>query len=50
MIISCFPLKQSLRLTIARSVVEKAIGEHLDGTPLENPDKGENPTTPWKLV
>lgn len=29
--------------TVARSVVEKAIGEHLDGTPLEDPDKGKNP-------
>jgi len=29
--------------TVARSVVEKAIGEHLDGTPLENPDEGKNP-------
>jgi hypothetical protein len=27
----------------ARRVVEKAIGEHLDGTPLENPDAGKNP-------
>jgi hypothetical protein len=24
-------------------VVEQAIGEHLDGTPLENPDEGKNP-------
>lgn len=29
--------------TIARSVVEKAIGEHLDGTPLEDPNVGKNP-------
>lgn len=29
--------------TVARRVVEKAIGEHLDGTPLENPDAGKNP-------
>jgi hypothetical protein len=27
----------------ARRVVEQAIGEHLDGTPLENPDAGKNP-------
>jgi len=27
----------------ARRVVEQAIGEHLDGTPLENPDQGKNP-------
>ncbi len=24
-------------------MVEQAIGEHLDGTPLENPDEGKNP-------
>lgn len=30
-------------VTVARSVVEQAIGEHLDGTPLENPDEGKNP-------
>lgn len=29
--------------TIARAVVEQAIGEHLDGRPLENPDAGKNP-------
>ena len=29
--------------TIARRVVEQAIGEQLDGTPLENPDAGKNP-------
>jgi hypothetical protein len=29
--------------TIARQVVERAIGEHLDGTPLQNPDAGKNP-------
>lgn len=29
--------------TVARRVVEKAIGEHLDGTPLEDPDAGKNP-------
>ena len=27
----------------ARRVVEQAIGEHLDGTPLEDPDEGKNP-------
>jgi len=27
----------------ARNVVEKAIGEHLDGTPLETEDDGKNP-------
>lgn len=30
-------------MTVARNVVEQAIGEHLDGTPLENPDEGKNP-------
>jgi hypothetical protein len=29
--------------TNARRVVEQAIGEHMDGTPLENPDAGKNP-------
>jgi hypothetical protein len=29
--------------TVARRVVEKAIGEHLDGTPLEDPNAGKNP-------
>jgi len=28
---------------VARGVVEKAIGEHLNGTPLEDPDAGKNP-------
>jgi hypothetical protein len=28
---------------IARGVVEQAIGEQLDGGPLENPDAGKNP-------
>lgn len=28
---------------VAQSVVEKAIGEHIDGTPLEDPDAGKNP-------
>jgi hypothetical protein len=28
---------------VARRVVEQAIGEHLDGTPLENPNEGKNP-------
>jgi len=30
--------------TIARRVVEQAIGEHLDGTPLEDPNAGKNPS------
>lgn len=30
-------------VTVARRVVEQAIGEHLDGTPLENPHEGKNP-------
>jgi hypothetical protein len=29
--------------TIARRVVEKSIGEQLDGKPLEDPHKGKNP-------
>jgi hypothetical protein len=29
--------------TIARRVVEQAIGERLDGTPLEDPNAGKNP-------
>jgi hypothetical protein len=27
----------------ARKVVEQAIGEHLDGTPLKDPNTGKNP-------
>lgn len=30
-------------VTVARAVVEQAIGEHLDGTPLENKNDGKNP-------
>ncbi len=30
-------------MQVAREVVEQAIGEHLDGTPLEDPDAGKNP-------
>src|SRR4029453_9415061 len=29
--------------TVARRVVEQAIGEHLDGSPLADPDAGKNP-------
>jgi hypothetical protein len=29
--------------TNARRVVEQTIGEHLDGTPLEDPNAGKNP-------
>jgi hypothetical protein len=29
-------------VTVARRVVEQAIGEHLDGTPLENPNAGKS--------
>jgi hypothetical protein len=29
--------------TVARGVVEQAIGEKLDGTPLDDPNKGKNP-------
>ena len=28
---------------VARRVVEQAIGEQLDGSPLEDPDEGKNP-------
>ena len=28
---------------VARRVVEQAIGEQLDGSPLKNPDEGKNP-------
>ena len=30
-------------MTVARRVVEQAIGEHLDGTPLEDAHAGKNP-------
>jgi hypothetical protein len=30
-------------MTVARRVVEQAIGEHLDGTPLIDPNAGKNP-------
>lgn len=30
-------------MTVARSVVEQAIGEKLDGSPLPDPDAGKNP-------
>lgn len=30
--------------TIARRVVEQAIGEKLDGSPLDDPGKGKNPS------
>jgi len=29
--------------TVARRVVEQAIGEHMDGSPLEDPNAGKNP-------
>jgi hypothetical protein len=31
-------------VTVARRVVEQAIGEHLDGTPLEDPNAGKSAT------
>lgn len=37
------PIKDHDFLTVARRVVEQAIGEHLDGTPLEDPNDGKNP-------
>ena len=30
-------------MTVAKRVVEQAIGEKLDGSPLDNPDEGKNP-------
>jgi hypothetical protein len=30
-------------MAVAKRVVEHAIGEKLDGSPLENPDEGKNP-------
>jgi hypothetical protein len=30
-------------VTVARRVVEQAIGEHLDGTPLDDPKSRKNP-------
>jgi hypothetical protein len=30
-------------MTVACRVVEQAIGEHLDGTPLQDPQAGKNP-------
>jgi hypothetical protein len=30
-------------VTVARRVVEQAIGEKMDGSPLDNPDEGKNP-------
>ena len=30
-------------VTVARNVVEQAIGEHLNGSPLEDPGAGKNP-------
>ena len=30
-------------MTVARRVVEEAIGEKLDGSPLEDPNAGKNP-------
>lgn len=38
------PIKDHDFVTVARRVVEQAIGEHLDGTPLEKPDSGKNST------
>ena len=38
------PIKDHDFATVARRVVEQAIGERLDGTPLENPTHGKNPS------
>lgn len=37
------PVKDHDFTVVARRVVEQAIGEHLDGTPLEDPNAGKNP-------
>jgi hypothetical protein len=37
------PIKDHDFATVARRVVEQAIGEHLDGTPLQDPNAGKNP-------
>jgi hypothetical protein len=37
------PIKDHDFATVARRVVEQAIGEHLDGTPLADPHAGKNP-------
>ncbi|HEV2963343.1 MAG TPA: hypothetical protein VG649_16060, partial [Candidatus Angelobacter sp.] len=37
------PIKDHDFAVIARRVVEQAIGERLDGRPLEDPDAGKNP-------
>jgi hypothetical protein len=37
------PTKDRDFTVVARRVVEQAIGEHLDGTPLEDPNAGKNP-------
>jgi hypothetical protein len=36
------PVKERDFAVNAFRVVEQAIGEHMDGTPLENPDAGKN--------
>ena len=44
--ILCMPKRSSKDhdfFTNARRVVEQAIGEHMDGTPLKDPDAGKNP-------
>jgi hypothetical protein len=38
------PIKDHDFVTVARRVVEQAIGEHLDGTPLEDPNAGKKPS------
>jgi hypothetical protein len=37
------PIKDHDFMTVARRVVEQAIGEQLDGKPLEDPNAGKNP-------
>jgi hypothetical protein len=37
------PIKDHDFVTVARRVVEQAIGEQLDGSPLPDPNAGKNP-------
>jgi hypothetical protein len=36
--------------TVARNVVEQAIGEKLDGSPLDDPNAGKNPAAGRRLT
>ena len=43
MVMSKRPIKDHDFVTVARRVVEQAIGEQLDGTPLQDFNAGKNP-------